>query len=224
MGLAAAAGIAAVGTIGGAVISGSAANKAANTQAAAANRAADLQMQQYQQTREDQTPWREAGGAAIKSLAEMLKPGYDHTTSPGYQFRFGEGMRAVEGSAASRGMLMSGGTLKDLTRFGQGVAADDFNDQFNRTASVAAGGQQVNSQLGSLGMAAAQGAGNAMMGAANARASGYMGQANAINGAMGNLASIAMTPGLFGGGGLASTASRLAPSASNTILSNPGLF
>lgn len=222
MGLAAAAGIAAVGTIGGAVISGSAANKAANTQAAAANRAADLQMQQYQQTREDQTPWREAGGAAIKSLADMLKPGYDHTTSPGYQFRFSEGQRAIESSAASKGMQFSGGTLKDLVRFGQGIGADDYNDQFNRTASVAAGGQQVNSQLGSLGMAAAQGAGNAMMGAANARASGYMGTANAINGAMGNLASIAMTPGLFGGG--SSTYARLTPSASNTIASNPGLF
>ena len=224
MGLAAAAGIGAVASIGSSLIGSSAAKSAANTQADAANRAADLQNQQYQQSRADAAPWREAGGQAIGQLSDMLKPGYDYTTSPGYQFRFGEGQRAVESSAAAKGLLMSGGTLKDLTRFGQGIGAADFTDQFNRTASVAAGGQQVNANLGSLGAAMAGNAGNAMMSAGQARASGYIGQANSINAGIGNLTSLAMTPGLFGGGNLASTAQRLSPSVNATFAANPGIF
>lgn len=191
--------IAGAATIGGALISSSASKNAANAQIASGDRALAEQARQYDQSRSDFAPWREAGGKAIGQLSDMLQPGYDHTTSPGYQFRFGEGQRAVESSAASRGMLMSGGTLKDLTRFGQGVAADDFNDQFNRTASVAQGGQQVNSQLAQLGAQNAQNAGNIMMGQGNARASGYAGQANAWGGALNNLAGFAMMGG-FGGG------------------------
>ena len=100
-------------------------------------------------------------------------------------------MRGVENSAASKGILQSGGTLKGIMRYGQGVAAEDFNDQFNRTASVAAGGQQVNTTLGALGAQAAGNIGNAYMGAGNARASGYMGQANAWGQALGNIGTIA---------------------------------
>jgi hypothetical protein len=124
-------------------------------------------------------------------LSDMLKPGYDYTTSPGYQFRFNEGQRAVEGSAASKGMLMSGGTLKDVTRFGQGVAADDFNQSFNRTASVAAGGQQANQALGTLGANASSGIADLYTQIGNSRASGYAGQASAWGGAANNLATLA---------------------------------
>lgn len=192
--------VGAAASIGGALLGSSAAGKAADAQAAAANHAADLQNQQYQQTRADMAPWRAAGGKAIGQLSDMLQPGYDYTTSPGYQFRFGEGQRAVEGSAAAKGMLLSGGTLKDLTRYGQGVAADDFNQSFNRTASVAAGGQQANTTLGQLGAQSAANAGQFATQAGQARASGYIGQANALTGGLGNLATL-FSSGAFGGGG-----------------------
>src|SRR6185369_13561279 len=104
--------IGAVATVGSAVIGAGAAGKAANAQSDAAKYAADLQMQQYQQSREDATPWRVAGGKAITQLSDMLKPGYDYTTSPGYQFRFKEGQRAIDSSAAAKGLLLSGGQLK----------------------------------------------------------------------------------------------------------------
>lgn len=187
-------------TVGSALIGSKAAKKAAKTQAASADKAAQVQWDMYNQTRTDMTPWREAGGAAIGSLSGMLSPDYDHTTSPGYQFRMDEGLRGVEGSAAARGLLQSGGTLKDIIRFSQGTAADDFNQQFNRTASVAAGGQQVGMGLGSLAQNAATNAGNAYMNAGAARASGYGGQSAAITGALSNLAGFAMMGG-FGGGG-----------------------
>jgi hypothetical protein len=186
-------------SLGSALLGSSAAKKGANAQLAATQAATEEQRRQYDLSRGDFAPWREAGGQAIGSLSAMLQPGYDHTTSPGYQFRLDEGRRAMEGSAAARGSLMSGGTLKDLVRFGQGIAADDFNDQFNRTASVAAGGQQVNTTLAGLGANAATNIGNNMMQGANARASGYAGQAAAIGGGLQNLAFLGMQG--FGGGG-----------------------
>ena len=193
----AAAGLSAVGSI----LGGKGAKKAAKAQVQAAQAATAEQRRQFDLTRQDMAPWQQAGSKAIGSLSDMLQPGYDHTTSPGYQFRFNEGQRAVESGGASRGMLMSGGTLKDLVRFGQGVASDDFNQQFNRTASVAAGGQQVNTTLGQLGANAATNIGNNMMQAGNARASGYAGQAAAIGGGLNNLAFLAMNGGFGGGGG-----------------------
>lgn len=180
----------------GGIFGGKGAKKAANAQVASANQAMQMADRQFQQTREDFAPWREAGGKAIGSLSDMLQPGYNYTESPGYQFRFGEGQRAVESSAAARGMSMSGGTLKDLTRFGQGVAADDYNDQFQRTATVAGMGQQGVNATAQLGAAASQYGGNAAMGAGNARASGYVGQANALTGMLKNFAG--MVPGLGG--------------------------
>lgn len=186
-------------SLGSALIGSSSAKKAAKAQAASADKAAQVQWDMFNQNREDMTPWREAGGAAIGSLSAMLQPGYDHTTSPGYQFRMDEGLRAVEGSAAAKGLLGSGGTLKDIIRFSQGTAADDYNQQFNRTASVAQGGQQVGMGLASLGQNAATNAGNAYMQAGNAKASGYVGSANAWTNALGGLAGFGMMGG-FGGG------------------------
>jgi hypothetical protein len=180
-------------SIGSAVLGASAAKKAARTQSDAARYAADLGDRQYQQTREDFAPWREAGGDAIADAYAMTQPGYDHTTSPGYDFRLNEGLRAVENSAAARGLLGSGGTLKGINREAQGHAALDYNDQFKRLSSIAQGGQSANQTLGALGASNAQAGGEFATQGANARASGYVGQANAWQQGLGSLAS------LFGG-------------------------
>jgi hypothetical protein len=200
-------------TLGSTLLGASGAKKAANAQVQSTQQATEEQRRQFDLTRADMAPWQQAGGQAIGSLAAMLQPGYDHTTSPGYQFRFNEGQRAVESGGAARGQLMSGGTLKDLARFGQGIAADDFNQQFNRTASVAAGGQQANTTLGQLGANAATNIGNNFMQAGNARASGYAGQTAAFQNGLSNLAFLGMNGG-FGGGGQMPTSG----------WGNPGLY
>lgn len=51
---------------------------------------------------------------------------------PGYQFRANEGRRALEQSAAARGLLGSGGTLKDINAWGQQFAKQEYGDVFNR--------------------------------------------------------------------------------------------
>lgn len=210
--------IAAAGAVGAAAIGSGAAKSAAKAQTDSAALGVEEQRRQYDQTRTDMAPWREAGGAAIGQLSQMIQPGYDHTTSPGYQFRFNEGQRAVESSAASKGMLMSGGNLKDLVRYGQGVAAQDYGDQFNRVASVSQGGQQAATNLGQFGANASNQISNLYTQAGNAKASGYVGSANAWGQGIGNISSMFANGqfGSFGGGGGGSI------SAPPIVMSNTG--
>jgi hypothetical protein len=117
---------------------------------------------------------------------------------PGYQFRLKEGMQGLERSAAARGGLLSGGTLKGIQRYGQDMASQEYTNAFNRYQAERTGtlnpfqamagqGQSTANTLTNLGSNYANQAGEAYMGAGNARASGYVGQANAIGGAIGNI-------------------------------------
>jgi hypothetical protein len=181
----------------GGILGGKGAKKAANAQVDYLNKGLDLQKSMFDQNRADLAPWREAGGQAIGQGLAMLQPGYDYTASPGYQFRLGEGNRAIENSGAAKGMLMSGGTLKDIDRFSQGLAASDFNDQFNREMSVASGGQQAATSTAQLGQNYANSASQLYGNIGQAKASGYAGVNQAAQGTLSNLFSI---PGLFPGG------------------------
>jgi hypothetical protein len=67
-----AAGVAAAGAIGGALISSDAAGRAAKTQASATGRAVDATQQQYTQTRSDLAPYRSAGEAALSRLQQLM--------------------------------------------------------------------------------------------------------------------------------------------------------
>lgn len=186
------------GSVLGGILGGKGAKKAAKAQVQVAREGLALQKQMFEQGRADLAPWREAGGQAIGQGLAMLQPGYDYTASPGYDWRFNEGQRAVEGSAASKGLLMSGGNLKDLTRFGQGLAAADYNDQFNRTMAVASGGQQAATNSANFGQNYANSATNTLGNIGQAKASGYAGVNQAIQGTLGNLMTLY---GMGGGGG-----------------------
>jgi hypothetical protein len=126
--------------LGSSVIGAASAKSAANTQASAADRAAELQRQQFEQTRADQEPWRQAG---INALGEMqrtagnvpgaFKFGMDQfQQDPGYAFRLSEGQKALDRSAAARGGLISGGALKAATRYGQDMGSQEYQNAFYR--------------------------------------------------------------------------------------------
>jgi len=51
---------------------------------------------------------------------------------PGYQFRLGAGREALEASAAARGTLRTGGTLKNIIEYGQQFGAQEYSNVFNR--------------------------------------------------------------------------------------------
>ena len=69
--------------VGSAYLGSRASGQAADTQAAAADRAAELQNQQYQQTRADQAPFRQGGLAAQNRLMTLLGIGGSEPSSGG---------------------------------------------------------------------------------------------------------------------------------------------
>lgn len=81
-------------------------------------------------------------------------------TSPGYQFRLGEGLKALERSAAARGTLLTGGTLKGLTRFGQDYASNEYGQRVNQLMDLSRLGFGAAAQQASQGSAYANQTGN----------------------------------------------------------------
>lgn len=51
---------------------------------------------------------------------------------PSYKFRLGEGEQALQQSAAAGGLLRSGGTLKDILKYGQNFASNEVQNVFGR--------------------------------------------------------------------------------------------
>lgn len=114
---------------------------------------------------------------------------------PGYAFRMSEGMKALERSAAARGGLLSGSTLKGITRFGQDTAAGEYQNAFNRyqierqarlnpLQSLMGGGQTSAGLLTSAAGQLGQGLGQAAVAQGAAKASSYMNQSTALNNAL----------------------------------------
>lgn len=54
---------------------------------------------------------------------------------PGYGFRFAEGIKGLQSGAAGAGNFLSGQTLKDLMRYGQDMASQEYGQAYNRMAS-----------------------------------------------------------------------------------------
>lgn len=192
--------IGAAASLGGAALGASAAKKAGKAQAAAADRAAQLQHEQYLQTRTDLQPYRDLGTGSIGLYNDSLGlNGAQGNTravnafqvGPGYQFALGEGVKAMDRSAASRGGLFSGAYSKELTRYGQGVANQEYGNWQNRLFGNVQLGQNAAAQTGNLGARAAEAQGNYLTDAAAARAAGSIGSANAWLGGLTGLAGVA---------------------------------
>ena len=190
------------------LVGANASRSAASTQANAANRATDISNEQYQQTREDQAPYREAGYNALSRMQNMAGnvPGAfkfgmsDFQQDPGYQFRMDQGMKAIERSAAARGGLLSGNTGGALQNFGQGLASQEYqnaynraltgyntgvaseNQLYNRQAGLAGIGQTAANFIGTAGANNAANVGNLMTSGAAAQAAGGVGMANSFTG------------------------------------------
>ena len=79
-------------------------------------------------------------GAKFSYTAEDL------LKDPGYKFRMEEGQKALERSAAAKGGLFSGGLLKDIANYSQGLASQEFNQGYNRAENTA--NTEYNKNLG----------------------------------------------------------------------------
>ena len=126
----------AAAVVGSTVVSGmmgnSAAKDAANAQALAGDAALNFQQRQINQQRKDAKPWRDAGVKAIAGLQDAdFKRDFtmsDFQADPGHAFRMQEANKALERSAAARGGLFSGGTLKALQDLNQEAASKEYKN------------------------------------------------------------------------------------------------
>jgi hypothetical protein len=55
---------------------------------------------------------------------------------PGYDFRRGEGERGIKAFASHLGALRTGGTIKDLIKYNQNFASQEYGNVFNRAADT----------------------------------------------------------------------------------------
>ena len=213
--------------IGSAVVGAGAtmigANSAADAQrdsADAGNRRLDAQ---YNQTRADLQPFRDAGYIArddlISHLGVFTNPiTMDQDTlekTPGYQFTKTQGLKAVQNSAAARGLGASGAAQKGAASFVTGLADNTYQNQFNnantnttnaynRLMGLINVGQNSAAQTGTLGNQTAIQGSNNLIGAGNAQAAAYNSMGGAVNNAANNIGGYYAYQGLYGnsaGGG-----------------------
>jgi hypothetical protein len=149
---------------------GQASMDAANRLAASNQTATQLQSRMYEDQVARQQPFYQAGLNALPEYTKGVMPGgnlvrpfaeSDFKTDPGYGFRVSEGLKALDRTAASRGGLLSGATLKGAERFNQDTASQEYNNAYNRYVGNQA--TQRNALAGLTGFAptAAQQIGNA---------------------------------------------------------------
>lgn len=198
----------------------SAGNKAADAQRRAAEDSNELQKYIFDQTRQDNLPALGARNSALTQLQQLLGIGKNNGLStfgmlnrpftganlqndPGYQFGLGQGTQALERSAAARGGLYSGATMKALQRYGQDYAGTKFNEAFNRNqamndsrfgrlASLAGLGQAGSSQVAQAGQSYANNVGNNLIGVGNVNAANQINQGNQLSNGVNQLAAWAM--------------------------------
>ncbi len=151
MPLIASAAIGAAGSIGGGLIgsksSKNAAKQAAQKQEAAGKSLEVLSQGQYDQTSDNLNPYLAAGRYGVDSLRTQFMPGgqlaqqfsFDPSqikNNPNYQFVLQQGTDAVQKSAAAKGGLFSGGTMKALDQYSQGLATQTINDAYAQSLST----------------------------------------------------------------------------------------
>jgi hypothetical protein len=116
-------------------------------------------------------PWTQFGTAALSRLSPESMAGF--TGSPGLQFQMGEGLRGVERTLAARGMKSSGNELLELQRVGQGMAMQDYEQEWQRRMAEAQLGGGMMQSLGSAITGGAQ-AQAGMQGQAGAATAGFL--------------------------------------------------
>lgn len=194
-------GAAAVGAAGSAYASKKS-SSAAKTQAASADRASQIQQENFEQTREDLIPYKQAGDTSLKQLMGQMTPdGYfnqsykgdkfNFQADPSYAFRRQQGLDGIQSQAAAQGGLLTGATLKALNQYSSNLASQEYGNAFNRWQSTdnnnyeRFNADQTNrynrlSNLVGIGQNAAAQVGNAGAQTAQAVANNTMAGANSI--------------------------------------------
>lgn len=243
-GVAAAAAVGAVGAVASGVIQANAAKDAAKAQADANAKGIAAQQSEQAQTRADLAPYNQTGqdnlgmyGGFYKTSADQLGAAYSDAAAhipqpmtqanleqtPGYQFNLSQGMKAVQNSAAAKGLGVSGAAMNSAANFATGLSDSTYQNQFANQQSIyndylnqaQLKGNQLNQIFGQIQAPVTTGL--------NAAAkTGELGQQNVnAQSALLNNTGVANAAGINGAAqGYANAINGVANSASNGILMN----
>jgi len=224
------------GALAGGIMQSRAAGEAADKYTAAAREGIASTENRFGITRGDLIPFISGGQGAFRDMASfqpMLTPGRAAELSqpfpekwaptqewlestPGYQFTRDQGLKAMQSSAAARGLGTSGMALKGAAEYTTGLADKTYGEQFSRylqsMAAYLGQNQQIYNMLlgrdvneftrlqqragigaGAAGTgagasaAASQNIASLLSGMGSAQAAGTMGAANAIAGGLSGL-------------------------------------
>ena len=187
------------------LISGMLGKAGADAAANAAMDAANQQREANRLARQDLSPWREAGKAAINEAMQLLGLGRTSTgadgmetldqsnrlglqkeaagrftTDPGYDFRRSEGEKGINRSLAARGGALSGAAVKAGIRFNQDTASQEYANYFNRIMGLSGQGAGSAGQSAAVGVQGAGLVGRDLITAGAARQSGYNALASGV--------------------------------------------
>lgn len=160
-------GLRTLGGLASSYIGSKASSNALDAQVNATNQANQLQRDIYNQNRADWTPYRDLGKVGTQGITNLLQNPNSIKNDPGYQFGLDQGQTALDRSAAGRGSLYSGATLKALDRFGQDYGGTKLNEGLQRYSNAA--------QLGATGTSASQAGGSNYANQTGANLSGLAG-------------------------------------------------
>lgn len=146
--------------------------------------------------------------------------------SPGYQFRMDQGRNALETSQAARGGLLGGRAIKELEKYSQGVASQEYGNYLGSVQGLTGMGQNAATNQGAI-LAGGQ---NALAGLNMAGGAASAQQYSNIGNAIGQFGGM-LTQGLgtiAGAGGMGGMGGSTAPSGGkgsnfgfNTQLQSP---
>lgn len=195
MGLAGAGFAAAAASLAGAAISAYGSTSAASTQAHAENTATNLQRDIFNKEQSNFSPFISTGTNALGLLSSIYglpgstPLGSNGLTSmlqnyPGYQFAQQQGNIGLDRSQAARGLLTSGGTVKDALSYNQGLASQQWTNYLSGIGNLASLGQASAAGAAATGTQAATGIAQTTAAAGAALGAGTVGATNAISGGL----------------------------------------
>lgn len=124
------------------------ANKSAKSQSKAMRNAQAQQRMLIEEANRKLDPYAQAGQQALSPLTSLITGNEQQQlnslqNSPGYQFRISEAQKMIQNSQAARGNLLSGGALKELSQYGQGLASEEYGNRVNQLQGLANMGQDA---------------------------------------------------------------------------------
>jgi hypothetical protein len=204
---------------------------AAGTQSASIDRAMSSLGASYEKGRQNLLPYLESGRTNLDELNKAMRGGQftpvvNMDSDPGVAYRMERANEALQKSAAARGRLLSGGTIRNIAELNQALASQEygaayersFRDKgadFNRMFSLAEQGRGAAGTQAALTAQEGISMADLLTSQGGVQAAGQIGSSNAMSGMLGPLAGIATS--FLGKGGASGTPTNLSSEQLNIM-------